>query len=1018
MPTIDPNKLSAFRAYTPTGPAKELNDAEKLKSVDNDVSVIKFFDKDGSSPAHGFLIADPSPVTDVSKKAKVLDASASQLDAMKGKPAEFAKWLGNAIEGNKDYLYPKFGELEGAPTRFKYNNIIGMRVDQVLTEATKLAKEMYPAGAKRNEALFAVNTSVRDLFDRKTTFDNFETNGYASFGHDATFLHVYEDKMAELKKVDVAILNPAERASVGREMKQLQGEIDAIFRNKYVYDSSNMRELDAEKTIGLVAIDQKSRQRISEKKSTAGSVVPKFEILNLQHGGENKAVFYDAKEDKYFFDGSSEQVPASEVGNITRKALNASDTKKITFRRAESGEQLRKNFRFDWNGDGYVQQGVISWVSWGGHCNDKAALEAAGVVVPSGHGGVYEYNSASGSTHNYSRDRLNEMLLSFSEMGANMATKSGGNAGSVGKVTDFAGARDDDRPDRLSLSNGRQIPFNGRPNKFEITTIDKGGETYQAKDAFRKYLVADDKMSATENPLYKTTTEGDYVNLDLKDAVVKAKAEIQVFDEHSGYPKTIKKDVTIDFDNPPAEPILIDSVMADPAKREMYEISLDVKGKKWTYQKIRMEKQDDGSFKKVNVGSQNSEPFNPDTMVGKRETSLDNPAEYLPFTTDAQKTGVSATAETADGSGVWNGRLKSLAQKLEKREGGWERVKLDVDARYGSNTGRYLAKLDAKGEAEFYVPLDMPADFWWRQQIAFAPTDGNRVNASALSRGVVTVEGGQVKADGLEDMLELLHCAFNDRPYTLVHQGKRFFFETKGEWEAEVAKLEAMRTGLTSGTDNGGGDDGGTVVNGSFISEAGQSIAKGEAKQYTITAEADGPITIKLDTDVGDADLYVKKGGPATADDHTLKSWNSGTKLDEIVIQAKKGETYGVAVHGYKTSDFNLTATGPRTSGDPVDEPEPIAAHLSGTVKKNEEMHLEPITIAADGEINVALTGSGDADVYVKIGSKPTKNEYDFRPYLDGSNEAGKVKVKEGDTVYVMVRGYAQSSEFDLNVTG
>ena len=1018
MPTIDPNKLSQFRAYTPSGPAKELNDAEKLKSVDNNVSVIKFFDKDGSSPAHGFLIADPSPATDVSKKAKVLDASASQLDAMKGKPAEFTKWLGAAIAANKDYLYPKFGELEGAPTRFKYNNIIGQRVDQVLTEATKLAKEMYPAGAKRNEALFAVNTSVRDLFDRQVTFDNFEINGYASFGHDATFLHVYEDKLEELKKINLDILPPAERASVGREMKQIQGEIDAIFRNKYVYDSSNMRELDAEKTIGLVAIDQKSRQRISEKKSTSDSVVPKFEILNLQHDGQNKAVFYDAKEDKYFFDGTSQEVPAGEIGNITRKALSASDTQKITFRRAESGEQLRKNFRFDWNGDGYVQQGVISWVSWGGHCNDKAALEAAGVVVPAGHEGVYEYNSASGSTHNYSRDRLNEMLLSFSELGSQMSKKTGGKpVADIGK-TEFASARDDDRPDRLSLSNGRQIPFNGRPNKFEITTIDKGGKTYQAKDAFRKYLVADDKMSATDNPLYKTTTEGDYINLDLSSAVVKAKAEIQVFDEASGYPKTIKKDVTIDFDNPPAEPILIDSVMADPAKREMYEISLDVKGKKWTFQKIRMEKQADGKFKKVNVGSKSSESFDPKKMVGQRETSLDNPSTYLPFTRGAQKTGISATAETADGSGVWNGRLKSLGQSLEKREGNWERVKLDVSARYGSNTGRYLAKLDAKGEAEYYVPLDMPADFWWRQQIAFAPTNDGLVNSSALNRGVVTVEGGQVKADGLEDMLELLHSAFNNRPYTLVHQGKRYFFETKADWEAEVAKLEGMRTGLTTGGgDPGGGGD--TVVNGSFINETGQNIKKGEAKQYTITAEADGPITIKLDTDVGDADLYVKKGGAATADDHTLKSWNSGTKLDEIVIQAKKGETYGIAVHGYKTSDFNLSATGPRTDGsDPVDTPDPIAAHLAGTVKKNEEMHLEPITIQADGELNIALTGSGDADVYVKIGEKPTKSKYDFRPYLDGSNEAGKVKVKKGDTVYVMVRGYSASSEFDLNVTG
>ena len=191
-------------------------------------------------------------------------------------------------------------------------------------------------------------------------------------------------------------------------------------------------------------------------------------------------------------------------------------------------------------------------------------------------------------------------------------------------------------------------------------------------------------MSAEKNPLYKGTTDGDYVNLDLKDAV-KADVKVQVFDDATGYPGTESKSITIDFANPPDEPVMIDSVMKDPAKREMYEISLDIKNKKWEFQLVRMEKQDDGSFKRVELDQKGSEPFDPAKLTGKRETSLDNPETYMPFVRDSQR-GVNATAEAADGSGVWNGRMKSLLQSLDKREGNWERVNISVDARYGLTT--------------------------------------------------------------------------------------------------------------------------------------------------------------------------------------------------------------------------------------------------------------------------------------------------------------------------------------------
>ena len=67
-----------------------------------------------------------------------------------------------------------------------------------------------------------------------------------------------------------------------------------------------------------------------------------------------------------------------------------------------------------------------------------------------------------------------------------------------------------------------------------------------------------------------------------------------------------------------------------------------------------------------------------------------------------------------------------------------------------------------------------------------------------------------------------------------------------------------------------------------------------------------------------------------------------------------------------------------------------------------------------DGKISLVLTGSGDADLYVRVGEAPTYKEYDCRPYHATSNETCKVDVKKGDKVFWMVAGYAKKSTVSL----
>jgi len=53
----------------------------------------------------------------------------------------------------------------------------------------------------------------------------------------------------------------------------------------------------------------------------------------------------------------------------------------------------------------------------------------------------------------------------------------------------------------------------------------------------------------------------------------------------------------------------------------------------------------------------------------------------------------------------------------------------------------------------------------------------------------------------------------------------------------------------------------------------------------------------------------------------------------------------------------------------------------------------------------------GDADLYIKTGSKPTLQSYDQRPWLDGSNETVTIELTKKTRVYAMVHGYESMSD-------
>ncbi len=85
----------------------------------------------------------------------------------------------------------------------------------------------------------------------------------------------------------------------------------------------------------------------------------------------------------------------------------------------------------------------------------------------------------------------------------------------------------------------------------------------------------------------------------------------------------------------------------------------------------------------------------------------------------------------------------------------------------------------------------------------------------------------------------------------------------------------------------------------------------------------------------------------------------------------------------------------------------------NGTVARDEERHFATGEVPA-GRYRFTMSGTGDADLYVRNGSAPTEADWDCRPYSSGSEEVCTATLEAPGEVHVMVRGYATTSDFSL----
>ncbi len=154
-------------------------------------------------------------------------------------------------------------------------------------------------------------------------------------------------------------------------------------------------------------------------------------------------------------------------------------------------------------------------------------------------------------------------------------------------------------------------------------------------------------------------------------------------------------------------------------------------------------------------------------------------------------------------------------------------------------------------------------------------------------------------------------------------------------------------------------------------------------------------------------------------------SWRALTNYDSSSVM------HYPHCNGTQTGDLVITSLdaqgaaslyGAGGGDDPPPPPPPpppgeTTESASGTLTQGQWHHYNPIAVRPGSHFRATTTGTGDPDLYVRYGARPSTTAFNCRPYLDGPNETCDLTVPSNQSqVYVSVRGYTAAS-YTLTVT-
>jgi vibriolysin len=225
--------------------------------------------------------------------------------------------------------------------------------------------------------------------------------------------------------------------------------------------------------------------------------------------------------------------------------------------------------------------------------------------------------------------------------------------------------------------------------------------------------------------------------------------------------------------------------------------------------------------------------------------------------------------------------------------------------------------------------------------------------------------------------------------------------------------------GVSCSGGGGGGSTGGPLTKGVTVTNI--SATTGNSVNYTLVVPAGATnLTFTQSGGTGDSDMYVKFGSAPTDTSYDCRPYKSGN-AETCTFATPSAGTYYVRLKAYSSfSGVSLKGdytTGGTTCGGTVlcsGVGVALPSTATGGVSSNYTLSVPA------GKTSVVFTisgGTGDADMYVRLGSAPTTSTYNCRPYLSGNNETCTFNAPTAGTYYVNVRAYSAYSGVTLKGT-
>jgi hypothetical protein len=193
-----------------------------------------------------------------------------------------------------------------------------------------------------------------------------------------------------------------------------------------------------------------------------------------------------------------------------------------------------------------------------------------------------------------------------------------------------------------------------------------------------------------------------------------------------------------------------------------------------------------------------------------------------------------------------------------------------------------------------------------------------------------------------------------------------------------------------------------------IVLDGSGSVTKDEEDHYQTELLPAGDYTFTLSGD-NDADLYVRVGSAPTVNVYDCRPFIGGSAESCKVSLAGPAVVHTMVRGWASSSSYQLRGTG--TGGDGGEAWAGISE--AGSVAQNEEDRFTTPELAP-GRYLFSITGTDDADLYVRVGDAPTTDRYDCRPFKSGSSESCSVDLAAPAAIHVMVRGWAAASTYQL----